>query len=748
MPRPANIERYRRLAPYVVLAVLATVLLVVLHIPVSRLDVPFAFVGDAIDKLVQVANVAQTGWLFHNERIGFPFGYDRLDFPRFDSLNYALLGPLAALIGPAAAVNVYYMAGFYLIAFAAHWSLRRLGFSSASSILCALLYAFLPYHILRGTGHLTNGAYFLLPLAFVVLTWLAQGRLDASRPTRRRLVFAIIVAALVTLQMPYNGVFFAYLVVVAAAIAVASGMGRRSAAIAAVLLATTGLAFVTEQVPVALHALDVGKAPFAAERSPADAEIYALRLNQVLMPTTFDRRPDAAATKQEFDKAFDVPDVESRNQYIGAIGIAGFVALMWALCRALGARVEDVAEGESAARIAALFALASILLAISTGLGTLIAFWITAKVRTYNRVLPFLAFACFIGGAWMLDAAASRIRVAWLRHALFIVVAGLALFDVLLKPPDPHRAAVVARYDRTREYFEGVERRLGNNAAIFQLPVSWYPEHASINAMGDYEEFVPFLLTRTLRISYGVGHGRPGYQWNKYVEGLPAKDAIAAAYAKGFAAILIDGAAYERDAMNRMTRAFAEVLPSAPAVSADKRWWLFPLAGCCGDTVPRIEYGRAAGLFAYTIGNPPIDFAAGGGGLLYAAEGWGDPENWGTWSIGTHATLRMRLDPVPAGPLDLTLDTRVVVGPNVPQRDVAITANGHLVADATYTIASAAKTLHAEVPAGAIGADGVLELDFQTTPAASPHSAGLSEDGRKLGIGLATLAITTEGRAR
>ena len=63
-------------------------------------------------------------------------------------------------------------------------------------------------------------------------------------------------------------------------------------------------------------------------------------------------------------------------------------------------------------------------------------------------------------------------------------------------------------------------------------------------------------------------------------------------------------------------------------------------------------------------------------------------------------------------------------------------------------LASAAKTLHAEVPAGAIGADGVLELDFQTTPAASPHSAGLSEDGRKPGIGLATLAITTEGRAR
>src|SRR6185312_5482286 len=136
-----------------------------------------------------------------------PFGYDRLDFPRFDSLNYALLGPVAALIGPAAAMNLYYIAGFYLIAFAAFWSLRRLGFALAPSMLCALLYAFLPYRILRGVGHLTNGAYFLVPLGIVALTWLALGRLDPrDADARRRFVFALVVAALLPLQMPYNGV--------------------------------------------------------------------------------------------------------------------------------------------------------------------------------------------------------------------------------------------------------------------------------------------------------------------------------------------------------------------------------------------------------------------------------------------------------------------------------------------------------------------------------------------------------------
>jgi phosphoglycerol transferase len=750
----------RRLAPYLAIAVAVTVLLCVLRIPISRLDVPYTFAGDAIDKVAQIANVAQTGWLFHNDRLGFPFGYDRLDFPRFDSLNYALLGPVATLIGPGAAMNLYYIAGFYLIAFAAYWSLRRFGFSLAPSVICALLYAFLPYRLIRGVGHLTNGAYFLVPLGIVALTWLALGRLDTRTPEgRRRFVFAIVIAALIPLQMPYNGVFVAYLAGVAAAVAIARDMRWRHVAIAAALLAATCAAFVAEQVPVMLHASEAGKPPFAAERSPGHAELYAMRLNQVLMPTAVDRRPAVAAATRAFDEAMGVPDAESRNQYIGALGILGFIALMWSLCRAIGARAPPVAatgivDAESATRVAALFAIAIVLLAISSGFGTLIAFWITAKIRTYNRALPFLAFACLVGGAWMLETTASRIRVAWLRHALLAIVALLALYDLLLKPPYPHHAAAAARYDRASAFFKGVEQRLGDNAAVFQLPVSWYPEHLPIRAMGDYEEFVPYLLTRTLRVSYGVGRGRPGYKWNKYVESLPAKDAIAAAHARGFAAILIDGDAYDRDALKAMTDAFAGALPGAPSVSEDRRWWLFPLDGCCAGATPTTAtaaataYDPVTALFVYSIGSGPIRFATGGEGLFMTASAWEDPETWGAWSEGTHASLRMRLDPVPAGPLDLTLDTHVVVGPNVPERKMALAANGRRIADVTYGLETSAQTLHVELPAGAIGKDGVLALDFETMPAASPQTAGLSEDGRNLGVGLTSLSITPKGAAR
>jgi hypothetical protein len=193
-----------------------------------------------------------------------------------------------------------------------------------------------------------------------------------------------------------------------------------------------------------------------------------------------------------------------------------------------------------------------------------------------------------------------------------------------------------------------------------------------------------------------------------------------------------------------MADAFAAALPKAPSVSPDRTWWLFPLEGCCGDATPQPHGDRANAIFAYTVGSAPVDFRTGGDGVLYDAAGWADPESWGTWSLGTHAKLRVRFDPVPAGALALALDTRMLLSPAVPRREVAISANGQHVAEAVYTLTTAAQTLHVDLPAGTVATDGVLELDFETTPPTSPRAAGVSDDGRVLGVGLVTLTIAAE----
>jgi phosphoglycerol transferase len=736
-------SRRNKLWPYLAIAALVTALLLVLPIPLSRLDVPYTFWGDAIDKLAQIANVKETGWLFHNDRLGYPFGYGRLDFPRFDSLNYLLMGPIVALSGePGLTMNVYFILGFYLIAFAAYFAFKRMGLDTATALLCSLIYAFLPYHVIRGVGHLTNGAYYLVPLAMLVLVWLAQSRLGVeSAEARRRWLFALAVAALVPLQMPYNGVFFAFLCVPAAAIAIARDGRWRMAAIAITLLVATGAAFVVEQIPVSLHAWREGKPNMVAARIPAEAEIYSLRLNQVLLPTTIDRRTLLRKFAVDFDQALNVPVNESHNQYIGLFGVIGFAALLWAVCRSLGNRVPR--EDEAAVRVAAVLALATLLLAMSSGLCTMIAYLVTAKVRAYNRILPFFAFACVLGGGWVFQTAVGRLRAPWLRMSVIAVIGVLALMDLLVRSPFLQHPADVAAYDLARNYFEGVERRLGNGAAVFQLPVVWYPEHPPINRMTDYEEFKPFLFTKTLKFSYGVSRGRIGYDWNKYVENLALPEKIAELHAMGFAAILVDANAYADAAtLNTAIDALKAALAEAPSVSADERWWTFPLEGCCGGGKPvQIKPGKAPTVFTYPADGSPVRFGTGGSGTLYATGEWAEPEIWGRWSLGEHARLRIRLDSLPSHAIALDIDTQVVLGPKVPERKVSVACNGQPVTEATYTVTNARQHLRLDIPATLVGEDGLLDLEFTTLPAVSPRSAGLNQDMRVIGVGLIELSI-------
>jgi hypothetical protein len=61
----------RRGIPYLAIAIATSVLLLLMvRLPLSRLDVAYTFGGDAMEKLAQIQNVAETGWLFHSYRLG------------------------------------------------------------------------------------------------------------------------------------------------------------------------------------------------------------------------------------------------------------------------------------------------------------------------------------------------------------------------------------------------------------------------------------------------------------------------------------------------------------------------------------------------------------------------------------------------------------------------------------------------------------------------------------------------------
>src|SRR5205823_13182112 len=66
---------------------------------------------------------------------------------------------------------------FPLTALTAAAVLRHFGLSFPTAVVGGVLYAFAPYHLLRWENHYFLSAYYVVPLACMVLLWVCDGRL-------------------------------------------------------------------------------------------------------------------------------------------------------------------------------------------------------------------------------------------------------------------------------------------------------------------------------------------------------------------------------------------------------------------------------------------------------------------------------------------------------------------------------------------------------------------------------------------
>ncbi len=85
-------------------------------------------------------------------------------------------------------VNIFYLAGYSAVGVATAFVLRHLHVSRLSSLGVAVLFALLPYHYMRGEGHLFLSMYWIIPLLLLVLVWLDSSGSPPRQTRRRRVV--------------------------------------------------------------------------------------------------------------------------------------------------------------------------------------------------------------------------------------------------------------------------------------------------------------------------------------------------------------------------------------------------------------------------------------------------------------------------------------------------------------------------------------------------------------------------------
>jgi phosphoglycerol transferase len=589
---------------YLVVAVLSS-LLAYLALELWRADltVPLAYWGDALAVGSHFKTVIENGWYEYNPLLGAPYGQTYHDFPTADNLNFVAAKILGWFISDwAIAVNVYFLLGFPLAALAMVYLLRICGVSKAMTLALAPVFAIAPYHFMRGIGHLFLASYFVIPLSLVIVIRVVRGRrIWGWRDTGNRWLRpfgrgagTLVILALTATAQTYYAIFFLLLLVFAGVVALIARRRPRRFAGAAVAGVLTVVGMVLNMIPDTIYAWVNGANPTGLERGHAEAEIYALKLAQLLLPWPGHRISFLRSIREQYDAHYPLV---SEFPALGAIAAGGLVALFlflaYAAARAGRFRIRDHELRERSAVLGSVAALTFVAFIFSTvgGLSTIISF-VTSSLRGWNRMSIYIAALSLIAVGVILDlairAVVRRARLAGRGRAAIAALTALCLLAIGFVDQTPadagsDYAATAERFHADRAWFSTVQQAAGEGAMIMQLPYQSFPEDVGPTGVLGSEVLIPYLHTTGIAWTGGGIKGRPRAEWTEVVESQYSPAEIAAiAVATGMAGIHIDRSSLFPAQREELERGLTEVL-GEPLESADGRFAYFSLSRIDGE---------------------------------------------------------------------------------------------------------------------------------------------------------------------
>ena len=534
-------------------AVTAAVLVEGMHLRDADFSCPFAYDNDALLILPMTKAAVERGSHWRNERLGAPGIQELHDFPVVDHLHFAVIWLIGRFTPDAVvAFNLFYLLTYPLTAVITMAVFRRFGVSVPLAAAGGILYAFQPFHYLRGEVHYFLSAYYVLPLALMVALWTCLGRLpffpeeaDGSHRFRlrdRRGWAAVLIAALTASAGAYYA-FFSCAVLAAAGVYGWAAVGTwRAAVSAAVVIAVVGVGGVVNHLPTFLYHARYGENTRPTTRLTEEAELYGMKLAQLVLPVGGHNWQPLNRIRADYDARDSARPCQNENEFspLGLIGTVGLVGLM----------VSVFLPGRRPGTIRAVAGLTlfAVLLGSVGGVGALFAQLVSPQVRCFNRISIVIAFLALFAAAWVLNRGLGRRPLAG--FAVAVLLTGVGLWDQLnnqwFRPTGyaKEMAAAADKYRADRAFFEQVEARFADvpdaEAAILTYPFMQYPESVPVEGVAAYDHVRGYLHTSRLRWSFGAMAHR---EWDGVLRVLcdqPPPQMLARLLRLGFRGLLLD----------------------------------------------------------------------------------------------------------------------------------------------------------------------------------------------------------------
>lgn len=566
----------------------STVTALALQLWSARLDVPFDYSGDALSTAAHIKTVLETGWYESQSLLGAPAGQVFHDFPTADNLHLIAARVIGVFTSDAAvAMNVYYLIGYPLAAISGLWFLRKVGVSPWIASALAVVFAIAPYHFQRSEGHLWLGSYYVVPLALGLVVMALRGeRLWGATAGRRRGLGHLLgptgrtvaIAAVTGTAQSYYAVFFLILLAFAGTVRLlATGGVRRFVGAGMTGLTTVGF-MLANMLPDIIYSWIAGPNAGALGRSHAEAEIYGLKLVQLLLPWPGHRIPLLQSIRDRYDASYPLA---SERPALGLIAAVGFVLLIVIATYAVATWARPTRSSLLRARLGQLSGLVLLAFLCGTigGLSSIVSF-ATTSLRGWNRISILIALLCLAAIGLVIDAlVARRAGASTNRRTVLTVVSASLLVVVAFIDQTPgdlrgRYSTVAAKYQADEEFFAQVDQKLDPNSMVVQLPYLPFPEYITSTMVLSNDALIPYLHTHDIRWTGGGIKGRPTADWTGTLAAYPGLTAQLAA-AAGADGILIDRLALPDSGAALMTE--LGTATGVPLLSQDGRWAFYDI---------------------------------------------------------------------------------------------------------------------------------------------------------------------------
>lgn len=607
--------------PYVWSALFALLgAVAVLHLWHMRIGVPLYYSrgGQELMLLTLTKAMLDGGWYATIAHLGAPFAMSTGDFPLPDLLHTLALRIITLVVHHApVALNLYFIAGFPLIAVVATYVLRRLGVSSGSAVAVSIVYALLPLRFMRNEADLFTSQYYVLPLLLLAVVWILRDHplFDATtrRPSRDGCVFLLSLLALAW-DNTYAAAFGVLLLVFAGAASYARTRAWRGVTAALLGMFVIFAGAEIELLPYTIYQIHHGPDAAITPLPPQASEYNGLTLAQLVLPIQSHRLPNLTAIRARFDAGLQQFTKENSSVTLGALGALGFLGSLAAL---LLVRIER--DGDLWPDLARIN-LVTFCIATIGGVGALITYYLLPQLDFYNRISPFIGFVSLAAVALVLDIVRRRWLAEWngLWAMCLAVVAVLAIADQTSGIYVPAYAADAQAYGADAAFAGMLENRLGPNAEVYQLPHLPFPSISAVQLLQPWDETALYLQSRTAHYSFGTTLGRADDAWQLATDALPLRSSLVHLIVAGFDGILVYSAGYADNGAAEVN-ALAAQLGTEPILRDDGTMAFFDLRALRSRYVDAV--GRDAAANARTAilsGGQPAAAEATAGRFLDA----------------------------------------------------------------------------------------------------------------------------------